>query len=156
VENEDVLLLIKYNLLGRILLILFSWFGLAVSIFLIAENVNILFKIIAILIFIQSLWLFFDVCFFKEIKITTKVITKVWLFGRVSVPIKEIDYVYRSFYKINHGKIVFQSKSRTFFIYNFMSIYLLGISDYQQVILQMKEVFKKLNLLAGDEYEWNY
>lgn len=156
IENEDVLLSIKYNLLGRTLLILLSLFGLFVSIFfLIAGDTNILLKIIGILILIQSLWLFFDVLFFKEMKITKEAITKVWSFGKISIPIKEIDYVYRSFYKINRGKIVFQSKKRNFFLHNFMAIHLLGVSNYRQIMLEMKKIFINLNIIKGDEYEWN-
>ena len=160
IDGEEVLLSIKYNLLGRLLLILFSWFGLAVSIFLIVANdINILLKIIAILILVQNLWLFFDVLFFKEMKITKKTVAKVWLFGKLSVPVKEIDYAYRSFYTINRGKLVFQSfksKKKNFFFYNCMAVHLLGISNYKQVMLQIKKILIEKNIIKGDEYEWNY
>ena len=157
--NENVLLHIRYDLLGRMLLVLFSLFGLYIGLFfVIADNTNILLKVIGVLIFLQSLWLFFDVLFFKEMKITKTKIEKIWLFGKLSVPIKKIDYAYRSFYKINRGKIVFrssQSIKRNFYLHNCMAIHLVGVSNYKQVLLEIKKVFINLSIIKGDEYEWN-
>lgn len=158
--DEKVLLNIQYSLFGKTLLVLFSLFGLLVAILLqISENTYILLKVFGFLIFIQSLWLFLDVLLFKEMKITKDMVTKIWLLGEISIPVNKINYAYRSFYKLNRGKIVFQSfqsKKRNFFLHNIMAIHLLGLSNYEQTLLNMKKVFTKLNIIKGDENEWNY
>ena len=158
-NNQRVLFTIQYCLFGRILLIIFSLFGLFAGLmFMIANKTNMLLQIIGAIIFAQSLWLFIDVLFFKKVKITKNTIEKIWLFGKASIPVEKIDYAYRSFYKINRGKMVFRSfksKKRNFFFYNVMAIHLLGISNYEQTLSKMKKVFKDLNIIKGDEYEWN-
>jgi len=158
-NNQRVLFTIQYCLFGRILLIIFSLFGLFAGLmFMIANKTNMLLQIIGAIIFAQSLWLFIDVLLFKKVKITKNTIEKIWLFGKASIPVEKIDYAYRSFYKINRGKMVFRSfksKKRNFFFYNVMAIHLLGISNYEQTLSKMKKVFKDLNIIKGDEYEWN-
>jgi len=158
-NNQRVLFTIQYCLFGRILLIIFSLFGLFAGLmFMIANKTNMLLQIIGAIIFAQSLWLFIDVLFFKKVKITKNTIEKIWLFGKASIPVEKIDYAYRSFYMINRGKMVFRSfksKKRNFFFYNVMAIHLLGISNYEQTLSKMKKVFKDLNIIKGDEYEWN-
>ena len=158
-NDKQILLIIQYCLFGRILLILFSLIGLfAGLLFTIANNTNILLQIMGAMIFIQSLWLFIDVLFFKKIKITNNTIEKIWLFGKASIPVENIDYAYRSFYKISRGRMVFRSfksRKRNFFFYNIMAIHLLGISNYEQTLSKMKKAFKALNIIKGDEYEWN-
>ena len=158
-NNQKVLFTIQYCLFGRILLIIFSLFGLfAGLLFMIANNTNMLLQIIGAIIFAQSLWLFIDVLFFKKVKITKNTIEKIWLFGKASISVENIDFAYRSFYMINRGKMVFRSfksKKRNFFFYNVMAIHLLGISNYAQTLSKMKKVFKDLNIIKGDEHEWN-
>jgi len=51
--NENILLYIRYSLLGRILLVLFSLFGLYAGLFFVlVDNTNIFLKGIGVLIFL--------------------------------------------------------------------------------------------------------
>jgi purine-cytosine permease-like protein len=141
----------------RIILLLFALLGVLIGLmFIIANNTNLFLQVLGVLISVQSTVLLLDVLFFKRFEISKTEIRKVWLFGEISVPIGEIDYAYRSSYKINRGRIVFQYKKKNFFLYHLITIHLLGVSNYQQTIQEIKKVFIKLNIIKGDEYEWNY
>ena len=160
---ENVLLRITYGPIGKITLILFSIFGMFIGLLLMVMEydsafLNILFMFFGILIFLQNLLIFIDVLFFKYFQIRRNSIEKRWLLGKIEISIKDINYAYRSFYKISRGKIVFRnfnSKIKDLFLYHIMSIHLLGISDYKKIIKKLKKVLIKTKIIEGGEYEWN-
>ncbi len=152
--KDKILLTIKYNFFGKLLLIIFSLFGMFIgSIFIIAINNNIFFITLGCLIVLYCLIMFSDILFFKRMDITDKYIIKNWLFGKYYLPINDA-YVSKTSYQINRGTIRFKSKNNRFLSF-ILPIYLLALSDYEKSMLKIKKVFINLELLKGDEYEWN-
>lgn len=153
IDGEEVLLKITYSILGRLMLLVFSLFGIfSGSIFVMAFNTNILLIILGGLIEVYSIIMFIDLLFFDKFEITKYHLTKRWLFWKYSLAVDDA-IVYKTSYLINRGAIRFKTKNNHF-LWFILPIYLLAVDDYKITMEKLKTVFLEINLLKGDEYEW--
>lgn len=117
--NVETLIVIKYSILGRLMLLLFSAFGIFIgSMFLVASNTNIFLIILGVLIDVYSIIMFFDLVLFKQFEITKHHLVKKWLIGKYSLSVDDA-IVYKTSYKITRGAIRFKSKNNHFLSFIF-------------------------------------
>ena len=150
----ETLLIVKYDLLGRIFALLFRVFGFSVGLFLLLPN-NYFVNLIGIIFTVLAFWDFFNILFFESLTLQNdKIIKKTNIFGKVnkrSLNYSKIDTsVSKRFFG---GSLIFWEKENRFKTYWFFIFDLLPISNNE--FKKIRQILIDKNIIDGD-FEWNY
>jgi len=90
-DNETPLVIIKYDLFGRLLALLFRLFFIYAGALIIVADIFLFMDVIGWLIFITMMFRFMDILLFDEALLTEKFFIKKWYFlGSVRLDIRRV------------------------------------------------------------------
>ena len=150
----EILLTIKYDLLGKIFALLFRIFGFLIGLFLLFPN-NYFVNLIGIIFALLSFLDFFNILFFESLTFyNDKITRKTNIFGRRNQ--QSLDY-----FKMNTsvskrffgGSLMFWEKGNRFKTYWFFIFDLLPISNNE--FKKIRKILIDKDIINGD-FGWNY
>lgn len=152
-EELNSLLTIRYITTRRIVALLFwlicLFFLGIVPIVIGLSNDKILFTILGFIIFSFSFIKFFDILFFTKLEFYKNYLVKEWIFfGKHKLVVNDIRAIKGN--GIFGGTIIFARRWRDRFIFGLDLLPLNG-----KDIANIKQTLMTLNILKGDENDWN-
>ncbi len=149
----EILLTIKYDLLGKIFALLFRTFGFLIGLFLLFPN-NYIVTLIGIIFVVLAFVDFFNILFFDSLTFyNDKIVKKTNIFGKRNQ--RSLDYlkmdtsVSKRFFG---GSLMFWEKENRFKTYWFFIFDLLPISNNE--FKKIRKILINKNIIDGD-FEWN-
>ena len=149
-NNETPLVIIKYDLLGRLLALLFRLFGIYAGALIIVADLFLFMNVIGWLIFFVFMGRFMDILFFDRALLTRRYFMKKWYFlGFMKLDIGKLQCK-KSASKFG-GTLLFDEKGERGqnLLFN---VDLLPIK--REKLREVKEVLIALDVISKDDCSW--
>lgn len=151
IDDEEILLEIKYGFLGRCIALLLRIFGIYIGIFFLMAFQSYIVKIIAIFCIVFCILDFLNILFFRKLFFCTNYVLKESILKKsyLNYSIAEV-MVSKGYFG---GTLMFWKKHqriKTILNFNFD---LLPITN--QEFKRIKQILIDKKVIKGDEYEWN-